>query len=195
MNFKLCMALAILSFSAYAARDGEGSAGGDDNEADSCADFGMVWDGEGGCIEGRHLRDVEGSPERDYTEVVVCANIGMMWDADEGACIDGDRRLRGDEEGVEEKPEGDDCTEEDGCEGHRRLEKWSDRENKENTIPEESEDDGNRRLANGSTDGGKCRRKGKRCLDDEEFGEEDDYEREEDHGDLVYDGERRLSDG
>merc|ERR1712038_604465 len=122
--------------------------------------------GEGLCEEGRHLRDVEGSEERDDNEADFCAAKGMMWDADEGGCIDGrrlvdgSRRLRGDEEGVEEKPEGDDCTEEDGCEGHRRLEKWSERDYKENTIPEESEDDGNRRLqSGGSTDGGKCRRR------------------------------------
>merc|ERR1712039_604988 len=104
-----------------------------------------------------------------------------IWDEAVGGCVDGrrlvdgSRRLRRAESGDYEleEAEGDDCTEEDGCEGHRRLEKWSDRDNKENTIPEESEDDGNRRLANGSTDGGKCRRKGKRCLDDDESGEED----------------------
>jgi len=185
------MALAILSFSAYARRD-EGSYELENNCTEADYDLGL-------CEEGRRLRYIDDDNEADF-----CAAKGMMWDADEGECIDGrrlvdgSRRLRGDEEGVEEKPEGDDCTEEDGCEGHRLLEKWSDRDNKENTIPEESEDDGERRLAGASTDDGKCRRKGKRCLDDEEASEEDewDYEREEDHGDAQHDhdGNRRLND-
>merc|ERR1712223_725119 len=142
VNFKLCMALAILSFSAYARRD-EGSYELENNCTEADYDLGL-------CEEGRRLRYIDDDNEADF-----CAAKGMMWDADEGECIDGrrltegDRRLRGDEEGSVEKDEGDDCTEEDGCEGHRRL-------------------------ANGSVE---CRRgkKGNRCLDDEEFGEEDDY--------------------
>merc|ERR1712223_1107143 len=128
VNFKLCMALAILSFSAYARRD-EGSYELENNCTEADYDLGL-------CEEGRRLRNIDDDNEADF-----CAAKGMMWDADEGACIDGrrlvdgSRRLRRAESGdwELEKAEGDDCTEEDGCEGHRRLEKWSDRENKENT--------------------------------------------------------------
>jgi len=64
MNFKLCMALAILSFSAYARRD-EGSYELENNCTEADYDLGL-------CEEGRHLRDVEGSEERDDNEADSC---------------------------------------------------------------------------------------------------------------------------
>jgi len=126
MNFKLCMALAILSFSAYARRD-EGSYELENNCTEADYDLGL-------CEEGRRLRNIDDDNEADF-----CAAKGMMWDADEGACIDGrrlvdgSRRLRRAESGDYEleEAEGHDCTEADGCEH------------------EEREDDGNRRLNDG----------------------------------------------
>merc|ERR1712165_478941 len=95
-----------------------------------------------------------------------------------GLCKGGRRLGRAESGNYElEEAERDDCTEEDGCEH------------------EESEDEGERRLAGGSVNverDGKCRGRGCRRLnDDESSDEEDDYEREEHHGDAVYDAEGR----
>merc|ERR1712062_708916 len=92
---------------------------------------------------------------------------------EEDGC-EGHRRLRSDESGVEDKAEGEDCTEENGCEHE-----------------EERDDDEERRLAGGAVEG--CRGKG--CLDDEESSdEEDDDEPKEEHaGDVqADDGAKRL---
>ena len=109
MNFKLCMALAILSFSAYARGDWKL------NPECSEEDYEL-----GLCEEGRHLRDEDGSAEsycdeadyemglckegrrlrRDYyageddDEADYCADYNMIWDEDMGGCIDGRRLAR-----------------------------------------------------------------------------------------------------
>ena len=125
----------------------------------------MIWDEEmGGCIDGRRLDSSKyGNYELDNTERDDCS-----WG------MEGCRRLRSDESGVEDKAEGEDCTEENGCEHE-----------------EERDDDEERRLAGGAVEG--CR--GKRCLDDEESSdEEDDDEPKEEHaGDVqADDGAKRL---
>merc|ERR1719330_1258408 len=102
---------------------------------------------EGLCEEGRHLRDEEGSAGYEYNE------------SDDKMGLGGEgRRLRkgGDDSSKYgnyelDEAERDDCTEEDGCEH------------------EESEDEGERRLAGGSVDverDGKCRGRGCRRLND-----------------------------
>merc|ERR1711994_379262 len=113
MNFKLCMALAILSFSAYARGDGKLN--------DECSEQDYM---EGLCEEGRHLE--KGYVDHDYEYNELDDKMGL---GGEG------RRLRkgGDDSSkygnyALDDAERDDCTEEDGCEheesddyGERRL--------------------------------------------------------------------------
>jgi len=119
----------------------------DDYEAgDNCdeADYEM-----GLCKEGRHLEKSYVDHEYEYNELDDKTGLGG-----EGRRLtEGDRRLRRAESGNYEleEAERDDCTEEDGCEH------------------EESEDEGERRLAGGSVDverDGKCRGRGCRRLND-----------------------------
>ena len=99
----------------------------------------------------------------------------MIWDEDEGGCIDG-RRLGRDEEGESENAERDDCTEEDGCEGHRRL------------IKKDAEYEVSHISKMDCTEDDDC---GRRLEDDESS---DENEREEEHnGDVQSDhGAKRL---
>merc|ERR1711994_1118169 len=125
MNFKLCMALAIISFSAYARGDGK--------LIDECSEHDRL------CREGRHL---------EKSDIEYECNV-----LDEMGLCKGGRRLGRAESGDYEleEAERDDCTEEDGCEH------------------EESEDEGERRLAGGSVNverDGKCRGRGCRRLND-----------------------------
>jgi len=129
----------------------------------------------------------------------------MIWDEDEGGCIDG-RRLGRDEEGEIENAERDDCTEEDGCEGHRRLIK-KDAEYEVSHISKNCmvDDECRRRLEDDESSDENEREEehagdaqyhgdGRNLGGCEESGEEDANEREEEHnGDLEYDdGAKRL---
>merc|ERR1719330_2319451 len=139
---------------------------------------------EGLCEEGRHLRDEEGSAGYEYNE------------SDDKTGLGGEgRRLRkgGDDSSKYgnyelDDAERDDCTEEDGCEEHRRLVTGSRRlgraesgnyeleeaerddcTEEDGCEHEESDDEGERRLAGGSVDverDGKCRGRGCRRLND-----------------------------